>query len=80
MLIGFLVAMIVNGVGGNVGALSSFAPKIIVFSVVVHGLVSEDQCPITAHASTAIPNTMRYTANGANPRVRTQPINQATAA
>ncbi len=34
----------------------------------------------TAQARTAIPTIMRYTANGANPRFRTQCINHATTA
>lgn len=33
-----------------------------------------------AQTSTAMPMTMRYTANGANPRRRTQAMNQATLA
>jgi hypothetical protein len=36
--------------------------------------------PDIAQASTAKPTTMRYSAKGANPRLRTQRMNQATTA
>jgi hypothetical protein len=35
---------------------------------------------LAAYASTSAPTMIRYTANGANPRLRTQAMNQATAA